>query len=179
MGRRGRADAQTMLQERVMTTVSPIPPGFRSVTPHMTIKNAGEAMDFYVKAFGAEEISRFPMPGMDLLAHGLLRVGDSFIMVADEFPPEFCADALSPTTAKGTTVALHIYTEDVDGMYRRALDAGCETVMEPMDAFWGDRYGMVRDPYGHHWGLATHVKDMTPEEMAEAAAAEFAGAPES
>ncbi len=160
-----------------MTTASPIPPGFHTVTPHMIIKNAGAAMDFYVKAFGAVEISRFPMPGMDLLAHGLLQIGDSFVMVADEMPPEFCADALSPTTAKGTTFALHIYTEDVDGMYQRAIDAGCETVFEPMDAFWGDRYGQVRDPYGHHWGMATHVKDMTPEEMAEAAAAEFSGAP--
>ena len=160
-----------------MTTASPIPPGFRSVTPHMTIKNAAEAMAFYSKAFGAVEISRFEMPGMGLLAHGLLQVGDSFIMVADEFPPEFCADAFSPTTAKGTTVALHIYTDDVDGMYQRALAAGCETVMEPMDAFWGDRYGMVRDPYGHHWGLATHIRDMSPDEMAAAAAAEFSGMP--
>ena len=160
-----------------MTTVSPIPPGFRSVTPHMIIKNAGEAMDFYVKAFGAVEISRFPMPGTGLLAHGLLQIGDSFVMVADEMPPEFCADALSPTTAKGTTFALHIYTEDVDALYQRALDAGCETVFEPMDAFWGDRYGQVRDPYGHHWGIATHIKDMTPEEMTAAAVAEFSGAP--
>lgn len=163
-----------------MTSVSPMPPGFHSVTAHMIIKNAGEAMDFYVKAFGAVEISRFPMPGMDLLAHGLLQLGDSFIMVADEFPPDFgCPDALSPVTAKGTTFALHIYTDDVDALYRRALDAGCETVFEPMDAFWGDRYGQVRDPYGHHWAMATHVKDMTPEEMAEAAAAEFSNMPAS
>ena len=161
-----------------MTTASPIPPGFRSVTPHMIIKNAGAAMDFYVKAFGATEISRFEMPGMGLLAHGLLQVGDSFIMVADEFPPDFgCPDALSPTTAKGTTVTLHVYTDDVDGMYQRALEAGCETVMEPMDAFWGDRYGQVRDPYGHHWALATHIKDMNQQEIAEAAAAEFSNMP--
>ncbi len=161
-----------------MTTASPIPPGFRTVTPHMVIKNAGEAMDFYVKAFGATEISRFEVPGMGLLAHGLLQIGDSFVMVADEFPPDFgCPDALSPTTAKGTTFAIHIYTEDVDAVYQRALDAGCESIFEPMDAFWGDRYGQVRDPYGHHWGMATHIKDMTGEEMAQAAAAEFSGPP--
>ncbi len=161
-----------------MAAVHPIPQGFRSVTPHMTIKNAGEAMDFYVKAFGAVEISRFAMPGMELLAHGLLQIGDSFVMVTDEFPPDFgCADALSPTTAKGTTVTLHIYTEDVDALYRRALAAGCETVMEPMDAFWGDRYGQVKDPYGHHWAFATHLQDLTDEELAQAAAREFSGAP--
>ena len=161
-----------------MTTASPIPPGFHSVTPHMVIKNAAEAMDFYVKAFGAVEISRFEMPGMGLLAHGLLQIGSSFVMVADEFPPEFgCADALSPASAKGTTVALQIYTEDVDALYQRALEAGCETIFEPMNAFWGDRYGQVRDPFGHHWAMATHIKDMNAEEIAAAAAAEFSGAP--
>ena len=161
-----------------MTTASPIPRGFRSVTPHMIIKNAGEAMDFYVKAFGAVEISRFEVPGTDLLLHGHLQVGDSFILVADEFPPDFgCPDALSPATAKGTTFALHVYTDDVDALYRRALDAGCETIFEPMDAFWGDRYGQVRDPYGHHWAMATHIRDMTGEEIAQAAAAEFANMP--
>ena len=137
-----------------MTTASPIPPGFRSVTPHMIIKNAGEAMDFYVKAFGATEISRFEVPGMGLLAHGLLQIGDSFVIMADEFPPGFgYPDALSPTTAKGTTFAIHIYTDDVDSLYQRALEAGCESIFEPMDAFWGDRYGSgqgpLRPPLGH------------------------------
>ena len=161
-----------------MSTVSPIPQGFHSVTPHMVIKNAGEAMDFYIKALGAVEISRFEMPGMGLLAHGLLKIGDSLVMVADEFPPEFgCPDAFSPATAKGTTIALQIYTEDVDALYQRAIDAGCESIFEPMDAFWGDRYGQVRDPYGHHWAMATHIKDMNAQEIAEAAAAEFSGAP--
>ena len=144
----------------------------------MVIKNAGEAMDFYVKALGAAEISRFEMPSMGLLAHGLLKIGDSFVMVADEFPPEFgCPDAFSPATAKGTTIALQIYTEDVEALYQRAIDAGCESIFEPMDAFWGERYGQVRDPYGHHWAMATHIKDMNAQEIAEAAAREFSGAP--
>ena len=107
-----------------------------------------------------------------------MKIGDSFVMVADEFPPEFgCPDAFSPATAKGTTIALQIYTEDVDALYQRAIDAGCESIFEPMDAFWGDRYGQVRDPYGHHWAIATHIKDMNAQEIAEGAAREFSGAP--
>ena len=144
----------------------------------MVIKNAGEAMDFYVKALGAAEISRFEMPSMGLLAHGLLKIGDSFVMVADEFPPEFgCPDAFSPATVIKATAATEIYTEDVEALYQRAIDAGCESIFEPMDAFWGERYGQVRDPYGHHWAMATHIKDMNAQEIAEAAAREFSGAP--
>ena len=161
-----------------MSTASPIPQGFHSVTPHLIIKNAGAAMDFYTRAFGAIELCRFGMPGSDLIAHGLLKLGDSLVMVTDEFPPEMsCPGVFSPTTSNGTTVTIHIYSEDVDALYRQALDAGCESVMEPMDAFWGDRYGQVCDPYGHQWALATHVRDMSGEEIAEAAAQEFANVP--
>ncbi len=163
-----------------MHDVSPIPQGFHSVTPHLIIKNAGEAMDFYGKAFGARELCRFRMPGAGLeglIAHGLLQVGDSFLMIADEFPPEWCAGSLSPASAGGTTVTIHLYVADVDAVYRQALDAGCASLLEPMDAFWGDRYGQVVDPYGHHWGLATHIRDMSGEEIAAAAAQEFAAAP--
>ncbi len=159
-----------------MSDVSPIPQGFHAVTPYLVIKNAGAAMDFYQKAFGAEELHRFDMPGGDLVAHGLLKIGDSFLAVGDEFPPEWgCPpDVFSPTTGKGTTITLQIYSADVDALYRQALEAGCETVMEPMDAFWGDRYGQVRDPYGHHWALAMRIRDMSGEEIAAAAAQEFA-----
>ena len=121
-----------------MTTASPIPRGFRSVTPHMIIKNAAEAMEFYVKAFGAVEISRFEVPGMGLLAHGLLQIGDSFVMVADEFPPDFgCADALSPTTAGGSTLRCTCTPTTWTPCTSRPWEAGCESVFEPMDAFWG------------------------------------------
>ena len=161
-----------------MSEVSPIPQGFHSVTPHLTVKGAAAAMDFYVQAFAAEELCRFGMPGSELIAHGLLKIGDSLVMVADEFPPEFgCAGVFAPTTGQGTTVTLQVYSADVDGMYRQALAAGCTTLMEPMDAFWGDRYGQVCDPYGHHWALATHLRDLSGEEIAAAAAKEFAGAP--
>ena len=162
-----------------MSDVSPIPQGFHSVTPRLIIKGAGDAMDFYVQAFGAEELCRFGMPGMgDLVAHGLLKIGDSLVMVADEFPPEFgCAGVAAPATCGNATAVLQVYSADVDAMYRRALDAGCASVMEPMDTFWGDRFGQVSDPYGHHWALATHIREMTGEEIADAAAAEFAGAP--
>lgn len=158
-----------------MAEVSPVPEGFRTVTPHLIIKGAGAAMDFYAKAFGAVELSRFGMPGSDLLLHGLLRIGDSLLMVVDEFPPEFgCAGAAAPATCGSTTVTLHLYVPDVDAAYQRALAAGCTTVMEPMDAFWGDRYGQVQDPYGHQWALATHIRDLSGEEVAAAAEAEFA-----
>lgn len=158
-----------------MAEVSPVPEGFRTVTPHLIIKDAGAAMDFYAKAFGAVELSRFGMPGSDLLLHGLLRIGDSLLMVVDEFPPEFgCAGAAAPATCGSTTVTLHLYAPDVDAAYQRALAAGCTTVMEPMDAFWGDRYGQVQDPYGHQWALATHIRDLSGEDIAAAAEAEFA-----
>lgn len=161
-----------------MNAVSPIPSGFHSVTPRLTIKGAAAAMDFYVQAFAAAELCRFGMPGSELIAHGLLKIGDSLVMVSDEFPPEFgCAGLFSPETGNGTTVTLQVYSADVDAMYRQALAAGCAAVMEPMDMFWGDRYGQVCDPYGHQWALATHLRDMTGEEIAAAAAKEFAGAP--
>lgn len=158
-----------------MAEVSPVPEGFRTVTPHLIVKGAGAAMDFYAKAFGAVELSRFVMPGSDLLLHGLLRIGDSLLMVVDEFPPGFgCAGVAAPATCGSTTVTLHLYVPDVDAAYQRALAAGCTTVMEPMDAFWGDRYGQVQDPYGHQWALATHIKDLSGAEVAAAAEAEFA-----
>lgn len=162
-----------------MSNVSPIPQGFHAVTPRLIIKGAAAAMDFYAQAFAAAELCRFTMPGMDdLIAHGLLKIGDSLVMVSDEFPPEFgCAGVAAPATCGGSTVTLQVYSEDVDAMYRQALAAGCAAVMEPMDTFWGDRYGQVSDPYGHHWALATHIRDMSGDEIAAAAAAEFAAAP--
>jgi uncharacterized glyoxalase superfamily protein PhnB len=158
-----------------MSSVSPIPEGFHSLTAHLIVKNANEAMDFYRRAFDAQEICRFKMPDSELVAHGLLRIGNSMLMVADEFPEgQGCPGWVSPHTNQGTTVALHIYVDDVDAAYQRAVDCGCDANMLPMDAFWGDRYGQVVDPYGHHWSIATHKVEVSEEEINRAAAESLA-----
>ena len=107
-----------------------------------------------------------------------VKIGNSMLMVVDEFPEGMgCPDWVSPQTNKGTTVTLHLYVEDVDALYQRAVDAGCKPSMPPMDAFWGDRYGQVVDPYGHYWSMATHKADLTEEEVAKAAQEMFASNP--
>ena len=160
-----------------MTNVSPIPEGFHTITPHMIIKNAAEAIEFYKKAFGAQELGRHMMPDGQLVMHASLKIGDSMLMVVDEFPEgQGCPGWVSPLTNQGTTVMLHLYVEDVDAAYSQAVTAGCTPGMAPMDAFWGDRYGMVADPYGHFWSIATHKADPTEEEMAKAAQEEFSNA---
>ncbi len=160
-----------------MSTVAPIPEGFHSITPHMIIKDAAKAIEFYKKAFGAQELSRQMMPDGSLVMHALLKIGDSVLMLVDEFPEgQGCPDWVSPQTNKGTTMTLHLYVEDVDAAYKRAEDAGCTPIMPLMDAFWGDRFGQVADPFGHHWSISTHVADPTEEEMAKAAQEMFGGA---
>ncbi len=152
--------------------VNPIPEGFRTITPHMVVRNAGEAMEFYKKAFGAEEVCRMNGPDGKSVMHAELKIGDSMLMLCDEWPQEpYCK---SPQSLNGTSVTISLYVEDVDALYQRALDAGATTVMPPMDAFWGDRYGKVSDPYGHQWGLATHKQDLTPEEIGKGAEEFFA-----
>jgi PhnB protein len=144
------------------------PEGYQSVTPHITVKGASEAIDFYKKAFGAVEERRMVGPDGKKLIHAAIRIGNSVVMVADEFP-EFgeCASK-APTTLGGTAVSLHIYVEDVDAMFKQALDAGAREFMPVSDMFWGDRYGQVEDPFGHKWSIATHIRDVSEEEMAEA-----------
>ncbi len=149
-----------------MSDVKPIPEGHHTVTPHLVVKGAREAIAFYEKAFGAE--AHYCMDGPNgSVMHGEIRIGDSLVYIADEWPGmEYF---LAPTSIKGTACSLHIYCADVDAAYKRAIDAGATVVMEPMDAFWGDRYGRLRDPFGHEWSLATHVADLTPEEIAKGA----------
>ena len=143
----------------------PIPEGQRSVTPHLVVKGAAEAIEFYVKAFAAVEVFRMPMPDGQGLAHAELRLGDCRIFIADEFPQW---GGKSPDTLGGTPVALHLHVPDVDRAFERAVAAGAEPTMAPADMFWGDRYGKLRDPFGHEWAMAIHVRDVPPEEMAEA-----------
>ena len=154
------------------TPVAPIPEGFRSVTPHIVVKDARAALDFYKAAFGAEELCFVPGPGGEGCTHAEFKIGDSMLMLAQEM--EGMEHWLSPETHGGTTVALHIYTEDTDAAFQRAVDAGGAPGMPPMDMFWGDRYARVTDPFGHEWSLATHMKDLTPEQIQAGQEAFFA-----
>ena len=145
----------------------PIPPDFHSVTPHLIVRGCDEAIRFYVAAFGATELFRMPGPEGKVM-HAELRIGNSIIMLADESPQWKC---LSPLSIGGTSTALHLYVEDCDATFQRALDAGATSIMPLSDMFWGDRYGKVADPFGHEWSIATHIEDVSPEEMARRGAA--------
>ena len=141
--------------------VQAIPTGFHTLTPHLVVRNAAEALEFYKKALGADVLHVAKMPDGRIM-HAALRIGDSMLMLNDEMPEH---GALSPLANNGSGVTIHIYTEDADGMFNQAVSAGAQVRMPLMDQFWGDRYGIVVDPYGHQWSIATHVKDISPEEM--------------
>lgn len=149
-----------------MSKVNPIPPMFHAVTPHLIIDGCAKAIDFYKKAFGAEEISRMPAPDGQRLMHAMIKIGNSVLMLCDDFP-EWGA-AKSPKALGQSSVTLHMYVPDADASFKRALDAGATVSMPIADMFWGDRYGIVKDPFGHEWSIATHIKDMTGEEMMQA-----------
>jgi len=152
--------------------VRPIPEGFRSVTPHLVCEGAAEALTFYQKAFGATELGRLPGPDGKVM-HAEMRIGDSVVMLADDFP-EY--GSRGPHALQGSTVTIHLYVEDADAAWNRALAAGATAIMPLGDTFWGDRYGMLADPFGHRWSIATHQRDVTMDQMQEAMAAMPAGA---
>ena len=141
--------------------VKPIPEGFHTLTPYLTVKGAGQAIDFYKRAFGAKE--RFRMPGPDgrTIGHAELVIGDSILMLADEFPQ--CN--ASPQTLKGSPVSLLIYVNNVDEAFEQAVQAGATVKEAVEDKFYGERSGSLVDPFGHHWTLMTHVEDVPPQEM--------------
>lgn len=143
------------------------PKGYHSVTPALVVRDAAKAIDFYKEAFGAEEVDRMPGPDGSIM-HAEIRIGDSMIMLGEENP---AWQTKSPLTLGGVHGSLHIYVDDADAAFARAVAAGCEARYPMEDAFWGDRYGKVTDPFGHEWGLATRVKELTPEEMRNAAEA--------
>ena len=152
----------------------PIPEGYHTLTTYLAVNDAAKAIDYYTRAFGAKERVRMDAPG-GLIGHAELEIGDSVIMLSDPFPQ---ASTKPPSELGGTTISLLLYVEDVDEAVQRAVDAGATVTMEPDDQFWGDRLGSVTDPYGHLWQIATHVEDLTPEEIAErgkAAMAQMAG----
>lgn len=146
-----------------MSNVAPIPEGFTSITPHLVVNGAAGAIEFYKKAFDAVEMGRMPGPDGKLM-HAMIKIGNAFVMLADEFPDYGC---LGPQALKGSPVYLHLYVEDVDAAYQQAVAAGGTAKMPPADMFWGDRYGQLEDPYGHVWSIATHKRDLTPEQMQE------------
>jgi len=149
-----------------------IPEGFRTITPHLVMRDASRAIDFYKKAFGAEEVNRAPGPDGKSIMHATLQIGDSRIMLCDEYP--MMERWVAPASLKGTTVAICLYVEDADALFNRAVAAGATVSMPLENMFWGDRYGKVTDPYGHEWEIATHIEDVSPEELGRRAAECFA-----
>ena len=145
--------------------VKPIPDGMHTVTPHLICAGAADAIEFYKKAFNAVEMGRLAGPQGKLL-HGAIRIGDSTVMLVDEFPEW---GSLGPKSLKGSPVAMHVYVEDVDAFVAHATAAGAKITMPLQDMFWGDRYCKLEDPFGHQWSVATHVRDVSRDEMQQAA----------
>ena len=151
------------------TTAQAVPKGYHTVTPSLVVAGAAKAIEFYKKALGAEEKSRFPAPDGTLM-HAEIRIGDSIIMLGDEMPEQ---GGRGPKSYGGSPVSLFIYLDNVNAAWKRALDAGAKVVMPLSDQFWGDRGGCIEDPFGHNWWLCQHVKDMNPKELQQAAEAFF------
>jgi PhnB protein len=143
----------------------PIPEGYHTVTPYLAVEDATEAIEYYTRAFGAKERVRMETPD-GKVGHAELEIGDSLVMLSDPFPQ---ASTKPPNELGGTSVSVFMYVEDVDAVVKQAVDAGATVTMEVADQFWGDRFGSVKDPFGHLWSIATHVEDVPPEEMAERA----------
>lgn len=150
-----------------MSTAQPVPEGFNTVSAYLIVPSAVDALEFYQRAFGAETVSRMPGAGGEQSTmHAEMRIGNSIVMLTDENPQW---GTQSPKALGGTPVSLHLYVEDADALFERAVKAGCTPQFPMEDTFWGDRYGKLADPFGHVWGVATHKKDLTPGELAQAA----------
>jgi PhnB protein len=162
-------------REISMTGVEAVPTGYRTLTPHLVIKNATEAIEFYKKAFGAEQVRCMMTPDNKVM-HACLKIGDSMLMLAEEMPNMGCK---GPDMTSGSPVTVHVYVTDADSVFDRAVKAGAQVLMPLTNMFWGDRYGRLVDPYGHHWSVASKVEDLTEEEMMkrqQAFCAKMAGA---
>ena len=141
----------------------PIPEGYNTVSPYLAVDDADAAIEYYKKAFGAEETMRMHWPN-GKVGHAELKIGDSRVMLSDPFPQ---ASTTPPKELGGTSASIFMYVEDVDAVVQKAVDAGATVTMEVEDQFWGDRFGSITDPFGHNWSIATHVEDLTPEEIEE------------
>jgi PhnB protein len=153
----------------------PIPDGYHSITPHLVIKGASEAIEFYKRAFGARELARMNFPGPDgkmTVGHAEMQIGDSKFFLVDEAPGH---GMLGPSG--GSPVTIHLYVPDVDATFAQAVAAGATVGGPPADMFWGDRFGKVVDPFGHHWSIATHKEEPTPDQINDRMAAALAGPP--
>ncbi|HET8563976.1 MAG TPA: VOC family protein [Candidatus Binatia bacterium] len=148
--------------------VKPIPEEYRGATPYLSVKEAARAIEFYKKAFGAREVMRMPQPD-GKIGHAEVRIGDAPIMLADEFPE---MNFRSPQSIGGTPVNIVVYVQDVDALVKQAEAAGAKVLKPPADQFYGDRMAWLEDPFGHSWSFATHIEDVSPEEMQKRAAAQ-------
>ena len=155
-----------------MAKVKPIPEGLHTITPHLVVRGAAQAIEFYKKAFGAVEIGRAPMPDGKTLMHADLKIGDSRLFLVDDMPGMSGCPSTGELAA--TAVSFHLYVEDVDAVFNRAVAAGAKVVMPVADMFWGDRFGKLTDPFGFQWSVATHKEDLTPQEMEQRQKAAFA-----
>jgi PhnB protein len=156
------------------TKVKPVPEGMHTVTPHLVVRDAAKAIEWYKKAFGAEEQYRMPMPNGKIM-HAQIRIGDSVILMAEELAE---MGNKSPQSIGGSATTLNIYVDDAEKLWKRAVDAGAKVTMPLSEQFWGDKYGVVVDPFGHIWAIGQHVRDMTPEEMAQAGQKAFSQMPQ-
>jgi uncharacterized glyoxalase superfamily protein PhnB len=143
-----------------------VPQGFHTVTPNLTIKGCAQALDFYKRALGADEVMRMPSPDGKTIMHAEFKVGDSIIMANDEM--QGMGGPTAPAADHPAPVGMWLYVQECDAAYQKAVKAGAQPVNPPADMFWGDRVGTVKDPYGYVWNFSTHVKDLTPEEMKRA-----------
>ena len=150
--------------------VQSIPQGCHTLTPHLVVRDASLAIEFYKLAFGAEERRRMPGPGGKGVLHAELQIGDSVLFLCDEFE---LSSTRAPFSLKGTTVTIHLYVSDADVAYNRAIAAGAKVTLPIADMFWGDRFAKLTDPFGHEWSIATHKEDLTPEETERRARAVF------
>jgi PhnB protein len=141
----------------------PIPEGYHTLTPYLAVDDAARAIEYYKKAFGAKERVRMEAPESKI-GHAELEIGDSLVMLSDAFPQ---STTRPPNELGGTSASVFMYVKDVDAVVKQAVDAGATITMEVADQFWGDRFGSITDPFGHSWAIATHVEDLTPEEIAE------------
>ena len=165
--RSARRKQATARRRTAAARVSAVPRGMHTVTPYLVIGGAAKAIEFYKKAFGAKEVSRQPMPDGTLM-HAMIQIGDSMIMMSDEFPG---GDSKSPTSAGATTANLHIYSKDVDKLWNQAVNAGAKPTLPLDNQFWGERYGKLQDPFGHIWSVSTVVKMSESEKEAKRQAA--------